>query len=373
MRPYTELRHTVTVNRLASLQQCLDVVGVLFRSANGFRWLHSARCNRYFDVLFQLLCEKKQQMNVQIDNCINQIDNQAQYQKIDTKLKECMGYGDLSWDEADDDDREGEQIDEKYQQLLAQARADFAQYSQHLQTKSIELSTELMRILNIQKEFRPITATDMERCRSDIEAKFNSYQNQLKQLTYQNFMLLRSKHFDARRKRRNFSKDATRILSEFFYSHIDHPYPSEDAKVELARRCNITVNQVSNWFGNKRIRTKKNQNRQPDAISPEAATANSETAQPQLMQHDDEQQRQQQPGQQAQQQPDQSQLQQQKLQLQQQQQLQPLHLQQLQVVQQEQSLQPANLQQLQQVTNNIIPDIPIDYTQNVLDPLQVNF
>lgn len=51
-------------------------------------------------------------------------------------------------------------------------------------------------------------------------------------------------YFIYRRKRRNFSKDATRILSEFFYSHIDHPYPSEDAKLDLARRCNITVNQV---------------------------------------------------------------------------------------------------------------------------------
>lgn len=63
---------------------------------------------------------------------------------------------------------------------------------------------------------------------------------------------------DARRKRRNFSKTATEVLNEYFYSHLANPYPSEEAKEELARKCNITMAQVSNWFGNKRIRYKKN-------------------------------------------------------------------------------------------------------------------
>ncbi|GIX70635.1 homeobox protein extradenticle [Caerostris extrusa] len=40
--------------------------------------------------------------------------------------------------------------------------------------------------------------------------------------------------------------------------HLSNPYPSEEAKEELARKCGITVSQVSNWFGNKRIRYKKN-------------------------------------------------------------------------------------------------------------------
>ena len=51
--------------------------------------------------------------------------------------------------------------------------------------------------------------------------------------------------FFTRRKRRNFSKQATEILNEYFYSHLSNPYPSEEAKEELARKCNITVAQVS--------------------------------------------------------------------------------------------------------------------------------
>ena len=58
-------------------------------------------------------------------------------------------------------------------------------------------------------------------------------------------MILRSRFLDARRKRRNFSKQASEILNEYFYSHLSNPYPSEEAKEELARKCGITVSQVS--------------------------------------------------------------------------------------------------------------------------------
>lgn len=47
-----------------------------------------------------------------------------------------------------------------------------------------------------------------------------------------------------RRRRRNFSKQASEILNEYFYSNLSNPYPSEEEKEALARRCSITVNQV---------------------------------------------------------------------------------------------------------------------------------
>ena len=43
-----------------------------------------------------------------------------------------------------------------------------------------------------------------------------------------------------------------------YFSMFSNPYPSEEAKEELARKCGITVSQIANWFGNKRIRFKKN-------------------------------------------------------------------------------------------------------------------
>lgn len=36
------------------------------------------------------------------------------------------------------------------------------------------------------------------------------------------------------------------MLNEYFYSHLSNPYPSEEAKEELAKKCGITVSQVRN-------------------------------------------------------------------------------------------------------------------------------
>ena len=77
-----------------------------------------------------------------------------------------------------------------------------------------------------------------------VHKKFQSIQGQLKQSTCEAVMILRSRFLDARRKRRNFSKKATEVLNEYFYSHLANPYPSEEAKYDLAKKCSITVSQV---------------------------------------------------------------------------------------------------------------------------------
>lgn len=142
-----------------------------------------------------------------------------------------------------------------------------------------------MNLLREQSRTRPVAPKEMERMVSIIHRKFSAIQMQLKQSTCEAVMILRSRFLDARRKRRNFSKQATEVLNEYFYSHLSNPYPSEEAKEELAKKCGITVSQVlwgggdtwaggpgegvlsdplcptlqvSNWFGNKRIRYKKN-------------------------------------------------------------------------------------------------------------------
>ena len=49
-----------------------------------------------------------------------------------------------------------------------------------------------------------------------------------------------------KKRRKNFSKQATEVLNEYFYSHLDNPYPPDEVKTDLASQCNITVGQVSN-------------------------------------------------------------------------------------------------------------------------------
>ncbi|XP_040582095.1 homeobox protein extradenticle [Lepeophtheirus salmonis] len=121
-----------------------------------------------------------------------------------------------------------------------------------------EFTTHVMNLLREQSRTRPITPKEIDKMVRIVHHKFSSIQAQLKQSTCEAVMILRSRFLDARRKRRNFSKQATEILNEYFYSHLANPYPSEEVKEDLAKKCNITVSQISNWFGNKRIRYKKN-------------------------------------------------------------------------------------------------------------------
>lgn len=56
------------------------------------------------------------------------------------------------------------------------------------------------------------------------------------------------------RRRRNLPPMATRVLSSWHQAHAEAPYPTEDEKIALAHDANITVDQVRNWFNNKRSR-----------------------------------------------------------------------------------------------------------------------
>merc|ERR1712241_1292302 len=145
-----------------------------------------------------------------------------------------------------------------YRNKLGQIRNIYNQELEKYEQACQELTTHVMNLLREQSRTRPITPKEIERMVQIIHRKFSSIQIQLKQSACEAVMILRSRFLDARRKRRNFSKKSSEILNEYFYSNLANPYPSEEVKEELARKCGITVSQVSNWFGNKRIRYKKN-------------------------------------------------------------------------------------------------------------------
>uniref|UniRef100_A0A8C1SJF9 Pre-B-cell leukemia transcription factor 1 n=1 Tax=Cyprinus carpio TaxID=7962 RepID=A0A8C1SJF9_CYPCA len=145
-----------------------------------------------------------------------------------------------------------------YRAKLTQIRQIYHSELEKYEQACSEFTNHVMNLLREQSRTRPISPKEIERMVAIIHRKFSSIQMQLKQSTCEAVMILRSRFLDARRKRRNFNKQATEVLNEYFYSHLSNPYPSEEAKEELAKKCGITVSQVSNWFGNKRIRYKKN-------------------------------------------------------------------------------------------------------------------
>ncbi|XP_072803396.1 pre-B-cell leukemia transcription factor 4 isoform X3 [Vicugna pacos] len=145
-----------------------------------------------------------------------------------------------------------------YRAKLSQIRQIYHSELEKYEQACQEFTTHVTNLLREQSRIRPVLPKEIEHMVGVIHGKFSSIQMQLKQSTCEAVMTLRSRLLDARRKRQNFSKQATEVLNEYFYSHLSNPYPSEEAKEELARKGGITVSQVSNWFGNKRIRYKKN-------------------------------------------------------------------------------------------------------------------
>ncbi len=160
-----------------------------------------------------------------------------------------------------------------YRQQLVKIREVYHTELDKYERACGEFTTHTVHLLKDQAKTRPIAPREIDRMVHIIRRKFSSIQVQLKQSTCEAVMILRSRFLDARRKRRNFSKQAKEILDAYFYSHLSNPYPSEEAKEELARKCGISVSQVSNWFGNKRIRYKKNIGKAQEEASMYAAKA----------------------------------------------------------------------------------------------------
>ncbi|XP_066913720.1 pre-B-cell leukemia transcription factor 1-like isoform X1 [Clytia hemisphaerica] len=218
-------------------------------------------CHRLKPALFTVLCEIKEKTVLNMRSQVEDEPPDPQLMRLDNMLlAEGVAGSDKSGSTAAAaaavHDSQIENVD--YKMKLSQIRQIYHTELEKYEQACSEFTTHVMNLLREQSRTRPVSKNEIERMVNVIHWKFNSIQMQLKQSTCEAVMILRSRFLDARRKRRNFSKQSTEILNEYFYSHLSNPYPSEEAKEELARKCGISVSQVSNWFGNKRIRYKKN-------------------------------------------------------------------------------------------------------------------
>lgn len=250
------------------LQQIMNITDQSLDEAQARK--HTLNCHRMKPALFSVLCEIKEKTVLSLRNTQEEEPPDPQLMRLDNMLiaegvagPEKGGGANAAANASaaasggpGQPDNAIEHSD--YRAKLAQIRQIYHQELEKYEQACNEFTTHVMNLLREQSRTRPITPKEIERMVQIIHKKFSSIQMQLKQSTCEAVMILRSRFLDARRKRRNFSKQATEILNEYFYSHLSNPYPSEEAKEELARKCGITVSQVSNWFGNKRIRYKKN-------------------------------------------------------------------------------------------------------------------
>ncbi|XP_048377948.1 pre-B-cell leukemia transcription factor 4 isoform X10 [Stegostoma tigrinum] len=248
------------------LQQIMTITDQSLDEAQARK--HALNCHRMKPALFSVLCEIKEKTVLSIRGVQEEEPPDPQLMRLDNMLLAEgvsgpeKGGGSAAAAAAaaasggSPNDNSIEHSD--YRAKLTQIRQIYHSELEKYEQACSEFTTHVMNLLREQSRTRPISPKEIERMVSIIHRKFSSIQMQLKQSTCEAVMILRSRFLDARRKRRNFSKQATEVLNEYFYSHLSNPYPSEEAKEELAKKCGITVSQVSNWFGNKRIRYKKN-------------------------------------------------------------------------------------------------------------------
>ncbi|KAB5532904.1 hypothetical protein PHYPO_G00125470 [Pangasianodon hypophthalmus] len=248
------------------LQQIMTITDQSLDEAQAKK--HALNCHRMKPALFSVLCEIKEKTGLSMRNTQEEEPPDPQLVRLDNMLlaegvagpekgggaaaavSAATSSGGMSPDSS------LEHSD--YKQKLSQIRTIYHTELEKYEQACSEFTTHVMNLLREQSRTRPVSPREIERMVAIIHRKFSSIQTQLKQSTCEAVMILRSRFLDARRKRRNFSKQATEVLNEYFYSHLSNPYPSEEAKEELAKQCSITISQVSNWFGNKRIRYKKN-------------------------------------------------------------------------------------------------------------------
>jgi len=231
---------------------------------------HALNCHRMKPALFSVLCEIKEKTVLSIRGSQEDEPTDPQLMRLDNMLiaegvaGPDKGGGSSAASTASQAVSGGPGQPENaiehsdYRAKLAQIRQIYHTELEKYEQACNEFTTHVVSLLQEQSRTRPIAPKEIERMVGIIRKKFTAIEMQLKQSTCEAVMILRSRFLDARRKRRNFNKQATEVLNEYFYSHLSNPYPSEEAKEELARKCQITVSQVSNWFGNKRIRYKKN-------------------------------------------------------------------------------------------------------------------
>uniref|UniRef100_A0A8C9UQ10 Pre-B-cell leukemia transcription factor 1 n=1 Tax=Spermophilus dauricus TaxID=99837 RepID=A0A8C9UQ10_SPEDA len=214
---------------------------------------HALNCHRMKPALFSVLCEIKEKTGLSIRGAQEEDPPDPQLMRLDNMLLAegvsgpekgggSAGAAAAAAFSGGSSDNSIEHSD--YRAKLTQIRQIYHTELEKYEQACNEFTTHVMNLLREQSRTRPISPKEIERMVGIIHRKFSSIQMQLKQSTCEAVMILRSRFLDARRKRRNFSKQATEILNEYFYSHLSNPYPSEEAKEELAKKCSITVSQV---------------------------------------------------------------------------------------------------------------------------------
>jgi len=147
---------------------------------------------------------------------------------------------------------------DEFSAKLQQFKAAFNEEINKLKDICNQYTLKMMTLLKEQSQIRHVSQEEIQAKTQVIQNKFDYVKNQLRTNVCNAILVLQKQYnHQSKKRRRSLSKKATHVLNDWFFSHINDPYPSEEEKSALATQCVLSLNQVNNWFGNKRIRYKR--------------------------------------------------------------------------------------------------------------------
>ncbi|PAV72376.1 hypothetical protein WR25_03973 isoform C [Diploscapter pachys] len=210
--------------------------------------------NSYRPAIMEALIERKDIARNHMDPAF--FEKEVQSSEIDAILEE-LNLESTVVNNGSEGDEELNKLESSYEAKRLKLRKELNDAMKKLEQNSKAASERIYAVLRSQMRVRPIDEQDFQRAADAIRRRHESAQFEIKQYVANCLLVHRRNIEQARKKRKNFDKDTTSILQAYFDKHLDHPYPSEEHKQMLAQQCGITVQQVNNWFGNQRIRRRK--------------------------------------------------------------------------------------------------------------------
>lgn len=154
-------------------------------------------------------------------------------------------------------EQEWQPLEKKYLDGVNRIKEDMLGQQSQLEKDLKSSLAHSDEVLRNHRDFRPIDERDYCNIRQSINRNFDNAKVSLRGDAATKILMLRRDIEQQGRKRRNFDKNTTDTLQNWFHDHRQNPYPTDQEKAELAKQCNIKISQVNNWFGNQRIRSKQ--------------------------------------------------------------------------------------------------------------------
>lgn len=154
-------------------------------------------------------------------------------------------------------EEEWQPLERKYLEGVNQIKEDTVKKQALLDEDLEKALAHSEEILKKHRDFRPIDERDYSKLKISVTRHFDVAKQNLRGEAATKILVLRREIEQQGRKRRNFDKNTTDTLQNWFYDHRTNPYPTDQEKADLAKQCNIKISQVNNWFGNQRIRSKQ--------------------------------------------------------------------------------------------------------------------